>query len=281
MKDGRIRRSLPLLALLLLLSGCGAPQEEVAPPTSTPPIVEAPQIEATGALADAARRRMEPYQDQLNRVSLQCEGNLTYTIPGDLIAKMAGDAEEMEAEPVDGRYQFTWRQSSQQTYTATALEVQEEIDASPTTDPGSVTADTPMDDQKMGDFVASGGGLFERSYAYDAAADLSAGTAEITDILNGETTGHELFSFAMRGDALYFVDAALELTASLDELESRGIYLVAAGILEKNRVEIVEYQVTSRADIPEAAVLDWDQLLASVVPLTRLTAQGDQVEVWP
>lgn len=279
MKNERMGRGLLLLALLFLLSGCSAPQETV--PTPTPPVVEAPQIEAEGTLADTARRRMEPYQDQLNRVSLQCEGNLTYTIPGDLIAKMARDAEEMGAEPVDGRYQFTWRQSSQHTYTATGLEVQEEIDASPTEHPDSVTADTPMDDQKMGDFVASGGGLFARSYAYDAAADLSAGTAEITDTLNGEITGHELFSFAMRGDALYFVDAALELTAALDELENQGIYLVAVGILEKNRVEIVEYQVTSSADIPEAASLEWDRLLASVVPLTRLTAQGDQVQVWP
>ena len=267
--------------LLLLLSGCGAPQEPVQEPTQTPPVVDAPQIEATGTLADAARRRMAPYQDQLNLVAPQCKGNLTYTIPGDLIAKMARDAEETGTEPVDGRYQFTWRQSSLNTYAATGLEVQEKIDASPTTDPESVTADTPMDDQKMGDFAASGGGLFERSYTYDVAADLSAGTAEITDALNDENTGHELFSFAMRGDALYFVDAALDLTASLDALESRGVYLVAVGILEKDRVEIVEYQVASRADIPSAALLDWDQLVGSVTPITRLTARGDQVEIWP
>lgn len=276
----RSKKSLAwLVGLSLLLTGCAAQPQAAGTPTQTPPVVEAPEIAAQGALADAARRRMAPYEAQLNRIAPQCGNNLTYTIPGDLIAKMAGDAATLGVSPADGRYRFTWTQSGQHAYQATGLEVQEAMDAEGTHSPSDPAEEAPMDDQKMGDFSAAGGGLFERSYAYDVAEDLSGGAAEIIETLNGETTGHELFSFAVREGALYFVDAAMDLTASLDVLESRGTYLVAVGILRENQADIVEYHVTDEGVIPDAATLDWAQLIASITPLSTLTARGDAVQV--
>lgn len=276
-------RCLMLLFLLLavLLAGCSKEENPQKPlPTPTPAAVEAPDVVAQGQLADAARSLLSPFESYLSQVAQQSKNNLSYTIPSDLFAKMASDAQEMNVSPVNGFYQFTWRQSGQHSYLATGLEVQEELNSLATEAPEILIADdAPMDDQRMGDFVATGGGLYDRSYAYQVQDDLSFGTAEITNTLNGEITGHEIFSFCVKNDQLYFVYAARELTATLDILESNGEYLVTAGVLGKNSVETVDYLASGKEQIPSADALDINALLSSVSPLARLSAQGNQITV--
>lgn len=268
-----------LMALALLLGGCAEKKEKNAAETPQPILVEAPEIEAEGKLAEAARRRMEIYERQLNKIALQYPANLSYTIPGDLIAKMASDAQEMGVAPENGRYQFTWRQSSRHTYQISGWDVAKEMEESALEMGGGETAQDLPDNQKMGDFSAAGGGEYDRTYAYDVAEDLSQGNMEITDLLNGERTGHELFSFYVQGNIMYFVDAALELTADLDVLLSDGSYLVAIGKLETDRVEIMEYMVSDESEIPSAVSMDWEKLKKSVTPVSHLTAQEDQIQV--
>jgi len=273
------RMLIGLMALALLMGGCAKKEtDKNTRVTPLPGVVEAPEIGAEGKLADAARKRMEIYEAQLNKIALQFPGNLSYTIPGDLIAKMAKDAQELGAEPENGWYRFTWKSTSSHTYQMDALEVAEALEDQETEE--SDAAALP-DNQKMGDFSAAGGGVYDRTYQYEAAADLSQGSAEITDILNGEITGHELFSFYVQGDTLYFADAALELTPDMDLLLSTGSYLVAVGKLEKDRVEIVEYMVENESQIPSAASMNWEQLIKFVTPVAHLTAQGDQVSTDP
>lgn len=265
---------------LLFLSGCAAPAPEESA-TPAPEIVEVPEIEARGKLADLARKRMAVYEDQLSLIAGHYSGNFTYAIPGDIFAKMAKDAEETGAAEENGRYRFIWRQSGNYSYQSSGLKVMEGMEAEATPPPPDGIADAVMDNQKMGDFSASGGGAFDRSYAYDLAADLSQGRVEITDTLNGERTGHEIFSFIALGDTLYFVDAALDLVADLDELSSDGSYLIAVGKMERNSVEILEYTVSGEKEIPDAATLSWEQLIRSVRPLTHLKAKGNQITVSP
>ena len=138
-----------------------------------------------------------------------------------------------------------------------------------------------MDNQQMGDFSASGGGLFERARAYDVAADLTDGAAEMTDTLNGGVTGHELFSFAVEGDCLYFVDAMLDQAVGLDGVEATSRYLVAAGVLRRDGLEIVEFTVPGRDQVPPASAASWSGLLSSVSPLSHITAQGERVTTSP
>lgn len=271
-----------VLALVLLMGGCAEKKtEENALATPAPGIVEAPEIEAEGKLADAARKLMEKYADQLNQIARQYPGNLSYTIPGDLIAKMAQDAQAVGAEPESGWYRFDWESSSSHTYRMDALDVAEALEEHKTEEAEDAEEAALPDNQKMGDFSAAGGGVYDRTYRYEAAEDLSQGSAEITDIFNGEITGHELFSFYVQGDILYFADAALELTADLDVLLSTGSYLVAVGKLEKDRVEIVEYMVKDESQIPSADSMSWEQLIRSVTPLSHIIAQGDQVKTNP
>lgn len=270
-----------LMILALILAGCSASPDTAAPlPSPTPQIVPPPVVQAQGAFADAARALLDPYQHYLDQIAEQCKNNLSYTIPGDIISKMARDAQEMNVIAANGRYQFTWRQSGRHSYMLTGLSVQEELSASATQAPAILSEDyNPMEDQAMGDFVAAGGGNFDRSYAYDVAEDLSSGSAEITNTLNDEITGHEFFSFCRLGDSLYFSYGALELTANLDELTSDGSYLVTIGKFEKNSVETADYLVYSRSDIPNASVMDFEKLLSSVTSLARLSANGNRVSV--
>jgi len=228
-----------LAIIALVLSGCSAPSSEETPvPSPTPQIVAAPEVHAQGALADAARALLEPYESYLDQIAEKCKNNLSYTIPGDIIAKMALDAQEMNVIPINGRYQFTWRQSGNHSYMLTGLSVQEELAAAATQAPVIPSEDyDPMEDQAMGDFIGAGGGDFDRIYAYDAAEDLSSGAVEITNTLNGEITGHEVFSFFRQENTLYFSYGALELTADLDALASDGSYLVTIGKFGKNNVE--------------------------------------------
>lgn len=269
-----------LLFVLLLLSGCAAAPGE-NPPSPTPPVLDAPEVQAQGALADAARAMLSVYENELNIVAPLSRNHLTYTIPGDVISKMAQDAQEVGAQAQAGRYQFTWRKSGEYTYSLSGLEVQEEMAAEPTPLPGGEPDDMPMDSQQTGDFMAEGGGLFERVCVYDAAEDLSLGTAQITDTLNGEITGQESFSFAVRGGDLYFVDTAKDVTAGLDGLEDRGMYLVAAGVLRRDGLEIIEYYIHDPAQAPLAADMDWDQVRSSVTPVSRIYAQGSNVQLSP
>ncbi len=257
------------LLLALLLTGCAAPQGADSSPT--PNVVEAPKIEGDGPLARQAKKIMAPYEAQLERTALKCQGNLTYTIPGDMLNAFTQDALETGAQPENGRYQFVWRQSGQHTYQATGLEVQQQVDSAAAQATPDPMGDAPMDGQQMGDFSVSGGGYFERSRAYDVAADLSGGTMEMTDTLDGNTTGHEFFAFSCREDALYFVDAALDFSAGLDGLENSGAYLVAAGVIKENALEIVEYRAANRESIPTPETLDMQALLRQITPVTHLT----------
>lgn len=266
-----------LLLLICLLSGCASTKK--APSAApTPIVVEAPEIESTGQLAKAAKALLDPYQDQLNEIALQCHYNLTYTIPGDMLNTFVLDAEETGAQMQNGRYQFTWRQSGQHTYQVSGQDVEEELAEHAQDAPSDPMEDAPMY-QNAGDSQASGGGNFDRSRAYDVAADLSQGTIEITDLLNGEMTGHEFFTFSHREGALYFVDAALDFSIGTEGLEGSGSYLVAAGVIQKNSAEIVEYYVTDATLIPDAQTLDIHQLLRQVTPVSHLTAKGSSVTV--
>lgn len=266
-----------MIALILscLLSGC-TPSQKAADASPTPIVVEAPEIEATGELANTARALLAPYEDQLNQIALQCQNNLTYTIPGDMLNTFVLDARETGAQSENGRYQFIWRQSGLHTYRVSGQDVEENLADSGENAP----EDAPMY-QNAGDSSAAGGGNFDRSRAYDMAADLSQGTIEITDLLNNEITGHEYFSFVHLNGILYFVDAALDFAIGADGLEGSGGYLVAAGTLSKDRVEIVEYYVTAKEHIPSAAGLNLTQLLSQVTPISHLTARGDQVSLKP
>lgn len=267
-KKGKVMAALTGIALLL--SGCGAaPAGTDATPSPTPVVVEVEQVEAQGPVADGARKLLSPYERVLEQAAQEAGGLISYTIPGDLLSKMAQDAEEMGVQAANGRYQFTWRQSGTYVYEATGLEAKEAL-AAEETDAARTDTDAPMADEELGDLNVTGGGLYERSYAYDVAEDFSGGQIEVTERLNGEVTGHELFTFSLRSDGLYFVDAALELTANLDTLESLGVYLVAAGRLQRNRVDIIEYQAGSLSDVPSAAAMNWDMLKNTVTPLDAL-----------
>ncbi len=273
-----------LLILLLVLCAtalCGCASSAPAPEaTETLPPLDVPQVEAQGAAARAARAMLAPYDDQLQKIADAGTGNISYTIPGSLLDKMTADAETMNVSPEGGCYRFTWRQSGDYTYSVSAQDVQaalasEEAEASPTPE-----SDTPRSDSYLGDDTTLGGGSIDRAYVYDTAADFSEGRIEITETLNGETTGNEIFTFVKRGDVLYFTDAAPLLTADLDALEISDEFLVVIGRFEKNRVEIIEYQAPA-ANIPDAASMDFDALAASVRPVTHLVAQGNSVTVTP
>lgn len=266
------RRVLAALAgLSLLLSGCGAaPEGTDASPSPTPIVVEVEKVDAQGPVAEGAKKLLSPYDAILELAAQKAGGLISYTIPGDLLSKMARDAQELGIQAENGRYQFVWRQSSMQVYEATGLEAKETLDAEPT-DADAADTDAPMADAELGDLEVTGGGAYERSYAYDVAADFSGGQIEVTERLNGETTGHELFTFSQRGDGLYFVDAALDLTANLDTLESLGVYLVAAGRIRNSQADFIEYQVSSLGDVPSAAGVDWDALKKAVTPIDVLS----------
>lgn len=275
----KMQLTVMLACLLLFFCACSADPGNKQLPSPTPPIINAPEIHAEGALAGAARNLLSPYEEYLDQVALKCNNNLSYTIPGDMMDKMARDAQELHIDPVNGRYQFTWKQEGQHTYLLTGLDVQQELSVSATPAPLIIPDHmNPMEDQNTGDYTAAGGGDFKRTYVYDVAADLSSGSIEITNMLNEEITGHEIFSFCLWNEELYFAYGAMELTASLDLLENTGSYLVTIGKFEKHAVETADYLVHSRDEIPNAFTMDFDQLLSSIHPLARISANGNKIE---
>ena len=268
------------LLLVFLLSGCAAQKESESAPTAEPVQTEQPRPEAQGVLAEKARAILGVYAEELEKVALQSLSNLTYTIPGDILNQMALDAQEAKAEPVNGRYAFTWRESGSFTYESTSEEALNELtgDEAATPDPAD---EAPMDSQLNGDYAVSGGGLFERVRSYDAAEDLSSGSVEISDSLNGEVTGFERFAFALRGNELYFTDATLDQTADLDGVQTQDGYLAAVGVLRPDGLDILEYHISELSLLPDPAALSWASFSASVTPLTSLSAREDQVQSAP
>lgn len=273
-----------LVLLTLLLSGCGGDPALLAPtetPAPTAPPQQAPAVEAQGPLADAARALLAPYEAPVRLAAEQSPALLTYAIPGDLISQMALDAAEAGAAAQDGRYQFTWSQSGRHTYTANALHIAQIEAASALTPDPHATGEPVMDNQQMGDFSASGGGVFDRTRAYDVAENLSEGAAEITETLNGALSLHELFSFSTEDGCLYFVDALLDQAVDLDGLVATSRYLAAAGVLRPDGLEIIEFSVPNRDQIPAASAASWQALQGSVTPLSRLTVEGGRVHAQP
>lgn len=274
----KLRRIICLLAACLLLAGCGG--EKAATGGASPAGTEQPMAEGGAAsLTQRAEALLAPYEQALFLLAQQDTKSLAYTIPGDMLRKLAQDAEAEQAAPQNGRYQFTHREESTNVYEATGLEVKEALEAEQAGATPEPAEDAPMSDDAAGDFSVSGGGVYERSYAYQAAEELTDGTVEITATLNGESAGYELFTFALRDGALYFSDAVQDMEAALDELESTGAYLVTLGKWENGRIEMVEYKVSGRDDIPQAALMDFEACAARNDLLSHITVAGESVRL--
>ena len=269
-----------LLLSALLLSGCGAKKEAEIAPASTSAADSQPTARPQGQLAETARTILAVYEQELGFVASQSPYNLTYTIPGDILNQMALDAQETGAVPADGRYVFTRRESGRFTYEFTSEEALNEWtdEEAATPDPAE---EAPMDSQLNGDYAVSGGGLFERVRSYDAAEDLTSGTAEISNSLNGAVTGYERFSFALRGQELFFTDATLDQTSDMDGVQMQEGYLAAVGVLRPDGLDIVEYRISDLSLLPDPASLNWASFSVSITPQTSLSAQGDQVQSQP
>lgn len=271
----KVRWALLILSLLLL-AGCARQQEPAPAPSPTPEHLELPAIQGEGALSEAARRVMQPYEEQLRKVAERSVENLSFTIPGSMLNLLVQDAEAAGAEPREGYYRFSWRQGGRFAYEATVDDAPEIESVTP--DPRD---EAPMDHQLNGDYAVAGGGLFERVRSYNVAEGLTGGQMEISDSLNGEVTGHEYFSFSVRGDQFYFVDATLNITINKDGEETEEGFLVAAGVLRPDSLEILEYAAANPAQFPDPATMDWGRFAAGVQPVSRVSAQGDAVTLAP
>lgn len=260
----------------LLLSGCGKEAEQELLPTQAPATAVPVMAKANAhPLYETAQNLLAPYQTLLRKADAEAPYSISHTIPEDILTMLADTAEKRQAVPANGRYTFTATEESVHTYQATAMEVESGLSGNiATPDPAD---ETPMDDSKMGDYSVQGGGTFRRTYAWDMKEDLSQGKVEITSLLNGESAGHEIFSFCLRDNGLYFVDAAADLAVNVDALESSGTYLVAVGKMTESRLDVLEYHIPSLADMPYPETLNYDTLLLSVSPLSQLIVTGDQV----
>ncbi len=260
-----------LLAAVLALSGCAGQKEEAptAGPQSGQEQPASEPFQARGPLGDRVRALMEPYAETLAQAA-EKNGGLAYTIPGDILNQMALDAEAAGAEARDGRWRFDWREAGNYSYEATAWDAMDQYGQSGATpDPAD---ETPLDSQLTGDYAVTGGGLFDRVRNYDVWEDLSGGTAEFIDTLNGQTTGYELFRFCVRNGELIFADAALDAAVQGDASSDAG-YLAAVGTLRADGLEAVEYRLTSPDALPDPAALDFSRFLLTVSPLSHMTVQ--------
>ena len=262
-----------LLLAAMLLSGCGA-KETAQPAPSAPPAEQTAQASVLqGPAAEKAQSILAPYEALLEQASQQIPQNPVYALPSDILRQMAQDVWQTGAVPEDGRYQFTWRQSGNYTYESTAWEAMEQLAAEQENAVPTPEGDAPMDSQLNGDFQVSGGGLFERVRAYDAAEDLSQGTAEINDLLNGAVTGSERFSFALRGGELYFSDCVLNLTIDADGQTVQDGYLAAVGVLRPEALDILEYRIENPQELPDPASLDWESFARSLPAANRTSLE--------
>lgn len=273
------RKGLPVLLLIaaLALSGCGGQQGEASPTAGPEGGQEAAASvlnQAQGPLGDAVRALMEPYQETLSQAAQKSPESLAYTIPGDLLNQMALDAEAAGAQALAGRWRFTRHETGDYTYEATAWEAMDEYvqEGSATPNPAD---ETPLDSQLNGDYAVSGGGLFDRARDYDVSEDLSSGTVTLTDSLNGQTTGSELFRFCVRNGELVFADAALDTTVQ-DGAATGDSYLAAVGILRADGLETVEYRLTSLDELPDPAALNFSRFLRTVSPVTHVSMQTEK-----
>ena len=267
---------LVLIGAALVLTGCGAPREEEAVAADTPAPTAAPS-RAQGPMDRAVDSVLSPFEREVSQVTPQLDDAMAVTLPGDMLRQMAEDAWQSGAAAVDGRYHFTWRQSGEHTYVAVNEDTRPE-DWSTTPDPD---VEAPMGDAEMDAAEVSGGGMFHRLRVYDAAEDLSFGTAEITDTLNGEPSGYEFFSFALRDGCLYYVDAVRDLTVNLDTLEFQQNYAVTAGVLRRDGLDVISFTLADLTELPDPATMDWNALVSSVTPVSRITARNGQVQTGP
>ncbi len=266
-----------LLAAALALSGCGEQTNEAAPtagPENGQEQAASAMARAQGELGDAVRKLLEPYTDALSQAAEKSGESLAYTIPGDLLNQMALDAEAEGIQAKEGRWRFTRRDSGAYAYEATAWEAMDQYvpEDGPTPNPAD---ETPLDSQLNGDYAVSGGGLFERTRDYDVAEDLSGGTVTLTDSLNGQPTGSELFRFCVRSGELIFADAALDTTVQDGAATGDG-YLAAVGALRADGLEVAEYRLTSLDELPDPAALNFSSFLRTVSPISHLSIQTEK-----
>ncbi|MBR4331839.1 MAG: hypothetical protein IKP72_04110 [Clostridia bacterium] len=266
-----------LLAAALALSGCVGQTNEAAPtagPENGQEQAASAMAQAQGELGDAVRKLLEPYTDALSQAAEKSGESLAYTIPGDLLNQMALDAEAEGIQAKEGRWRFTRRDSGAYAYEATAWEAMDQYvpEDGPTPNPAD---ETPLDSQLNGDYAVSGGGLFERTRDYDVAEDLSGGTVTLTDSLNGQPTGSELFRFCVRSGELIFADAALDTTVQDGAATGDG-YLAAVGALRADGLEVVEYRLTSLDELPDPAALNFSSFLRTVSPISHLSIQTEK-----
>ncbi len=273
------RKGLLILLLIaaLALSGCGGQTNEAAPtagPENGQEQAASAMARAQGELGDAVRKLLEPYTDALSQAAVKSGESLAYTIPGDLLNQMALDAEAEGIQAKEGRWRFTRRDSGAYAYEATAWEAMDQYvpEDGPTPNPAD---ETPLDSQLNGDYAVSGGGLFERTRDYDVAEDLSGGTVTLTDSLNGQPTGSELFRFCVRSGELIFADAALDTTVQDGAATGDG-YLAAVGALRADGLEVAEYRLTSLDELPDPAALNFSSFLRTVSPISHLSIQTEK-----
>lgn len=264
-----------LLVFALALTGCGGQKEEPSPtagPENGQEQGAAALAQAHGALAESVQKLMEPYQETLSQAAQESGETLAYTIPGDILAQLALDAEAAGAQAVGGRWVFSWHETGDYSYEATAWEAMDEYAQGESVTPNPAD-ETPLDSQLNGDYAVSGGGLFDRARDYDVAEDVSGGTVTLTDSLNGQTTGYELFRFCVRNGELVFADAALDRAMQSDGTPEKESYLAAVGVLRADGLEVAEYRLASPKDLPDPATMDFSRFLLSVSPVSHMILQ--------
>lgn len=255
--------------ILTMFAFCGCSGQKAAP-TPMESVTAAPAMASTSLhpAAQTAQDVLSSYQALMDKTAEEAPASISHTIPEDMFALLARYADHMNVTPQNGRYTFTAVEESTHAYQASGME----MEMGTTPDPSD---ETPMDDTRMGDYSVQGGGQYKRTMLFDVAEDLSQGRIEITNLLNGENTGHEIYTFARRSDGFYFADAAADLSVTLDILQSSGTYLVAIGRLSESKVEVAEYHVASLDLLPSPDNMDFDSLKNTQELLSYLCTDKD------